>query len=177
MNYYKKTVNDTANHVKLKMQIGVLTLKLSENINKIDDLIEVDKNIKKYIADNAEIIEKNRRGLHLMIPQIQSNTKLINNNINKLNSNHNIISINTKKADNNLNLINTNISNISNINDRLSNIDLDLINLRDKSNNNLTNIQSINDRIYNVKYYIDDIYILNIEEEKDIIFSTNIKKI
>ena len=29
------------------MQIGALTVKITENINKINDLIEVDKNIKK----------------------------------------------------------------------------------------------------------------------------------
>ena len=28
--YYRKNVNDTVNDVKLKMQIGALTLKLSE---------------------------------------------------------------------------------------------------------------------------------------------------
>ena len=38
MNYYRKTVND----VKLKMQMAAFTLKLSENINKINDLLEVD---------------------------------------------------------------------------------------------------------------------------------------
>ena len=42
MNYYRKTVNNTANDVKLKMQIGVLTLKISENNNKIDNLIQKD---------------------------------------------------------------------------------------------------------------------------------------
>ena len=39
-------MNNTANDVKLKMQIGTLTVKITENINKINDLLEVDKNIK-----------------------------------------------------------------------------------------------------------------------------------
>ena len=56
MNYYKKTVNNTANDVKLKMQIGALTVKTTENINKINDLLEVDKNIKKDIANNSNKI-------------------------------------------------------------------------------------------------------------------------
>ena len=43
MNYYRKTVNNTANDAKLKMQIGALTVKITENINKINDLLEVDK--------------------------------------------------------------------------------------------------------------------------------------
>ena len=57
LNYYRKTVNNTANDVKLKMQIGALTVKISENINKINDLLEVDKDIKKDIADNSNSIK------------------------------------------------------------------------------------------------------------------------
>ena len=49
MNYYIKTVNNVVDNVKFKMQMGALTLKLSENINKINDLIEVDENIKKIL--------------------------------------------------------------------------------------------------------------------------------
>ena len=45
MNYYRKSADNTANDVKLKMQIGALTVKISENINKINDLFEVDKDI------------------------------------------------------------------------------------------------------------------------------------
>ena len=56
MNYYRKTVNNTANDVKLRMQIGALTVKITENINKINDLLEVDKNIKKDIANNSNKI-------------------------------------------------------------------------------------------------------------------------
>ena len=56
MNYYRKTVNNIANDVKLKMQIGALTGKITENINKINDLLEVDKNIKKDIVYNSNKI-------------------------------------------------------------------------------------------------------------------------
>ena len=38
MNYYRKTVNNTDDDVKLKMQIGALTVKITENINKIGAL-------------------------------------------------------------------------------------------------------------------------------------------
>ena len=34
MNYYRKPINKIANDVKLKMQLGVLRLKLSENNKK-----------------------------------------------------------------------------------------------------------------------------------------------
>ena len=55
--YYRKPINKTVNDVKLKMQIGILTVKITENINKINDLLEVDKNIKKDIVDNSNSIE------------------------------------------------------------------------------------------------------------------------
>ena len=35
--YYRKNITDTVNDIKLKTQIGILTLKLSENNDKIDD--------------------------------------------------------------------------------------------------------------------------------------------
>ena len=57
--YYRKTVNKVVDDVKLKMQLGALTLKLNENNNKIDDLIGVDKNIKKDISINTGKIDSN----------------------------------------------------------------------------------------------------------------------
>ena len=36
--------------------MAAFTLKLSENINKISDLLEVDKSIKKDIIDNSDSI-------------------------------------------------------------------------------------------------------------------------
>ena len=50
MNYYRKPINKVVDDVKLKMQLGALTLKISENNDKIDDLLKVDKNIKKDIV-------------------------------------------------------------------------------------------------------------------------------
>ena len=38
--YYRKPINKTVDDVKLKIQMGALTLKLSENINKINGLWE-----------------------------------------------------------------------------------------------------------------------------------------
>ena len=35
MNYYRKPINKTVDDIKLKMQIGALTLKLSENNDNI----------------------------------------------------------------------------------------------------------------------------------------------
>ena len=61
MNYYRKPIEKTINDVKLKMQIGALTLKLSENINKINDLLKVDEDIKKDIGDNLNLINSNKK--------------------------------------------------------------------------------------------------------------------
>ena len=58
MNYYRKTVNKVVNDVKLKMQLAALTLKLNENNKKIDDLILVDKNIKKDVSSNTSNIDE-----------------------------------------------------------------------------------------------------------------------
>ena len=55
--YYRKTVNNTANDLKLKMQMAAFTFKLSENNDKIDDLIKADKDIKKDITDNSDVLK------------------------------------------------------------------------------------------------------------------------
>ena len=57
MNYYTKNVNNTTNDLKLKMQMAAFTLKLSENNNKIDDLLKADKDIKKDISDISNSIK------------------------------------------------------------------------------------------------------------------------
>ena len=59
MDYYRKPINKVIDDVKLKMQLGALTLKLSENNKKIDDLIGVDKNIKKDVSSNTGKIDTN----------------------------------------------------------------------------------------------------------------------
>ena len=70
MNYYRKPINKIINDVKLKMQLGALTLKLSENNNKIDDLIGVDKNIKKDISTNSGQISTNESAISTNSEQI-----------------------------------------------------------------------------------------------------------
>ena len=59
MNYYRKPINKVVDDVKLKMQLGALTLKISENNNKIDSLIDVDRNVKKDISSNLSKIDTN----------------------------------------------------------------------------------------------------------------------
>ena len=76
MNYYRKPIDKVANDVKLKMQIGALTLRLSENNNKIDSLLEVDKNIKNDVSTNTTKIDTNT----LNIDEIKSNLSNIDFN-------------------------------------------------------------------------------------------------
>ena len=76
MDYYRKPINKVINDVKLKMQLGALTLKLSENNNKIDDLIGVDKNIKKDVSSNSGKIDTNTSN----IDEIKSNLSNIDFN-------------------------------------------------------------------------------------------------
>ena len=59
MNYYRKPINKVVDDVKLKMQLGAFTFKISENNNKIDTLIGVDKNIKKDVSSNTSKIDTN----------------------------------------------------------------------------------------------------------------------
>ena len=86
MNYYRKPIYKVANDVKLKMQIGALTLKISENNNKIDSLLEVDKNIKNDVSSNTS--------------KINTNESDISSNLSKINDNENSISNNLEKIDN-----------------------------------------------------------------------------
>ena len=141
--YYRKTVNNTANDVKLKMQMAAFTLKLSENINKINDLLEVDKNIKKDIADNSNSIE--------------NINKNVTNNLNR-------ISINEKSIRFKTDTIN---SNIDEIKSTLTNVKNDLSNF--KVNENIANYSIQNFFIYDIG--VENNYTLNKDNPKFVIFT------
>ena len=116
--YYRKTVNNTANDVKLKMEIGALTVKITENINKINDLLEVEKNIKKNIVDNSN--------------KIVTMDESITNNFNR-------ISINEKNMKFKNDTIN---SNIDKIKSTLTNVENDLSNFKENENHGNYSIQN-----------------------------------
>ena len=143
MNYYRKTVNNTANDVKLKMQIGALTVKISENINKINDLLEVDKNIKKDFSDNSNSIK----------------------NINKdIANNFNRISINERSIKFKTDTIN---SNIDEMKSTLTNVKNDLSDF--KVNENVANYSIQNFFIYDID--VENNYTLNKDNPKFVIFT------
>ena len=141
--YYRKTVNNTANDVKLKMEIGALRVKIAENINKINDLLEVDKNIKKDIVDNSNSIE--------------NMSKNITNNFNR-------ISINEKSIKFKTDTIN---SNIDEIKSTLTNVENDLSNF--KINENVTNYSIQNLYIFDIE--VENAYDLNKDNPKFVIFT------
>ena len=91
--YYRKPINKTVNDVKLRMQIGALTVKITENINKINDLLEVDKDIKKDIVNNSnrivsmnESITNNFIRISINDKNIKHQTGIINSNIDEMKS-------------------------------------------------------------------------------------------
>ena len=123
--YYRKTINKTVDDVKLKMQISISTVRITENINKINDLLKVDEDIKKDIADNSNSIE----------------------NINKdVTNNFNRISIDEKNIKFKTDAIN---SNIDEIKSNLNNVENDLSNF--KVNENVANYSIQNFFIYNIE--------------------------
>ena len=69
------------------MQIGVLTVKIAENINKINDLIEVDKNIKKDIVDNSNSIKNMNKDIKNNFNRISINERSIKFKTDTINSN------------------------------------------------------------------------------------------
>ena len=145
--YYRKPINKTVNDVKLRMQIGALTVKITENINKINDLLEVDKDIKKDIVNNSN--------------RIVSMNESITNNFNR-------ISINDKNIKYQTGIIN---SNIDEMKSTLTNIENDLSDF--KVNENVGNYSIQNFFIYNIE--IENNYSLNKDNLKFNIFTYDLE--
>ena len=100
MNYYRKPINKVVDDVKLKMQLGALTLKISENNDKIDDLLKVDENIKKDIVDNTSKIGTNENDIPSNLEKINS---IKNDILTKIKSDINEIKSNLSNIDFNSN--------------------------------------------------------------------------
>ena len=141
--YYRKTVNNTANDVKLKMQIVALTVKISENINKINDLLEVDKDIKKDIADNSN--------------SIKNMNKDVTNNFNRISINERSIKFKTDTINLNIDEIKSNLTNVKN----------DLSDF--KVNENVANYSIQNFFLFDIA--VENNYTLNKDNPKFVIFT------
>ena len=86
MNYYRKTVDNTANDLKLKMQMGALTLKLNENNQNINTN-------RDNIVSNLTIlnnIDNDLISLRSRINTLQNDIQNINSNINAIENNNNL---------------------------------------------------------------------------------------
>ena len=113
MNYYRKPIDKVANDVKLKIQLGALTLELSENNKKIDDLIGVDKNIKNDVSSNTSKIDNNKNDISTNLKQISTNTSSISTNLKQISTNTSSILTNSSQISTNTGAISTNSGQIS----------------------------------------------------------------
>ena len=61
MDYYRKPINKVANDLKLKLQLSALTLKLTENANKLD---QMKSDISENYNDigNIELLSDENKG-------------------------------------------------------------------------------------------------------------------
>ena len=157
MNYYRKTVDNVLDNVKLKMQMGALTLKLSENNGNISSNLSKINTNKSDISSNLSKINTNKSDISSNLSKINTNTSDIANNLIKINTN-------TSDIANNLIKINTNESNITNnynisqINKKKSEFNTTLI---DNNKNNISsNLSKINTIEQN--YKLKDIIIIDI---------------
>ena len=125
------------------MQIGALTVKITENINKINDLLEVDKNIKIDIIDNSNSIE--------------NINKDITNNFNRVCINEKNIKFKTDTINSNINEIKSTLTNVKNY---FSDF---------KVNENNGNYSIQNFFLYDIE--IENEYTLNKDNPKFVIFT------
>ena len=144
--YYRKPINKTFNDVKLKMQIGALTVKITENVNKTNNLLEVDKNIKKDVVDSSNSIENmskdiinNFQRISINEKSIKFKTDTINSNIDEIKSNLNNLDLssNSKYSIENFFIYNIEIENsykLSKDNPRFKIFNYDLVNEFRKDN-------------------------------------------
>ena len=129
------------------MQIGALTVKITENINKINDLLEVDKNIKKDILDDSNSSE--------------NMNKDIKNNFNRISINEKSIKFKTDTINSNINEIKSTLTNIEN---NLSNF---------KVNENHGNYLIQNFFIYDIE--VENDYTFNKDNPKFVIFTYDLE--
>ena len=147
MNYYRKNVNNTTNDLKLKMQMAAFTLKLSENNDKIDDLLKADKDIKKDIIDNSNSIKNMKNEIDNYYDKNEINLKF-NDLYNKTYIDHKLDNIYDKteindknsKLNRNIVLFNTNLTNhIDKYSNEKKIIDKDIKENKDNLNNFIIN--------------------------------------
>ena len=71
MDYYRKPINKVTNDLKLKMRMAALTLKITENANKLDQ-IKLDINENYNDIGNIELLSDENKA------NISTNTNKVN---------------------------------------------------------------------------------------------------
>ena len=138
MNYYRKPINKAIDDIKLKMQMGALTLKLSENNGNISS------NLSKINTSTSDI-SNSKTNISSNLSKINTNTSDISNS--KTNISSNLSKINTNTSD--ISNSKTNISsNLSKINTNASDISSNLTKINGIEENNL----KISDEVFNDRY-------------------------
>ena len=146
MNYYRKTVDNTANDLKLKMQMGALTLKLSENNGNISSNLSKIKANTADISNNHNFTQINKKKSEFNTSLIDANRDNIAANLTKINSiEENNLKINNEIFNNQYDIVNQSFNfNENNHLYKLFEKDIE---------NNMVNGELIINTIINYKYY------------------------
>ena len=115
MNYYRKNVNNTADDVKLKMQIGALTLKLSVNSDNISSNKTKIGTTETNISSNLGKIGANETNISSNLGKIGTNETNISSDLGKIGTNETNVSSNTIKIADNETNISLNLEKINSI--------------------------------------------------------------
>ena len=141
MNYYRKTVDNVVDNVKSKMQMGALTLKLSENNGNISSNLSKINTNTSDISSNLSKINTNTSDISNSKTDISSNLSKINTNTSDISSNLSKINTNTSDISSNLTKINAIEENNLKISDEIFNNRYDIINQSFNFNKNTHSYQ------------------------------------
>ena len=139
MNYYRKNVNKVIDDVKLKMQLGAITLKLSENNNNISSNLSKINTNTSDISNNYNISQINKKKSEFNTSLIDTNRDNIASNLTTLNNiDNDLVSLRGR--------INTNQNDIQNINSNINAIEENDLKISDEVFNDTYDIinQSFN---------------------------------
>ena len=135
MNYYRKTIDNTANNVKLKMQMGALTLKLSENNGNISSNLSKINTNTSDISNNYNISQINKKKSEFNTSLIDTNRDNIASNLTTLNNiDNDLVSLRGR--------INTHQNDIQNINSNINAIEENNIKIYDEVFNDTYDIEN-----------------------------------
>ena len=146
MNYYRKTVDNVVDNVKLKMQMGALTLKLSENNGNISSNLSKINTNTSDISNNHNFTQINKKKSEFNTSLIDANRDNIEANLTKINSiEENNLKINNEIFNNQYDIVNQSFN--FNENNHLYKLFEKVI------ENNMLNGELIINTIINYKYY------------------------